>query len=123
MKNITLLGATGSIGNSTLSIIDQHPDKFNIFALSANTNWQDMVKLCAKYQPKYAVMADTNSAENLQNAIDIDTVVLSGADALDQIAADENTDYVMAAIVGSAGMSSALSAAKAGKRIILVSRI
>jgi len=122
MKNITLLCATGSIGNSTLSIIDQHPDKFNIFALSANTNWQDMVKLCAKYQPKYAVMADTNSAENLQNAIDIDTVVLSGADALDQIAADENTDYVMAAIVGSAGMSSALSAAKAGKRIMLANK-
>ncbi|BBB22234.1 1-deoxy-D-xylulose 5-phosphate reductoisomerase [Abyssogena phaseoliformis symbiont OG214] len=122
MKNITLLGATGSIGKSTLLVVDLHPDKFNIFALSANTNWQQMLGLCNKYQPNYAVMVDEQSAEKLSNAIMTDTQVLSGAQALDEIAAHQNTDFVMAAIVGAAGMSSALCAAKAGKRIMLANK-
>ena len=122
MKNITLLGATGSIGKSTLSVVDQHSDKFNIFALSANTNWQPMVDLCHKYQPKYAVMMDQDAASQLQNALDNDTQVLSGQQALCEIASHEQTDYVMAAIVGATGMSSALAAAKAGKRIMLANK-
>ena len=122
MKNITLLGATGSIGKSTLSVVDQHSDKFNIFALSANTNWQPMVDLCHKYQPKYAVMMDQDAASQLQNALDNDTQVLSGEQALCEIASHEQTDYVMAAIVGATGMSSALAAAKAGKRIMLANK-
>ncbi|QKQ24604.1 1-deoxy-D-xylulose-5-phosphate reductoisomerase [Candidatus Ruthia endofausta] len=122
MKNITLLGATGSIGKSTLLVVDLHPDRFNIFALSANTNWQQMLELCNKYQPNYAVMVDEQSAEKLSNAIITDTQVLSGAQALDEIVAHQNTDFVMAAIVGAAGMSSALCAAKAGKRIMLANK-
>jgi 1-deoxy-D-xylulose-5-phosphate reductoisomerase len=122
MKNITLLGATGSIGKSTLSVVDQHSDKFNIFALSANTNWKPMVDLCHKYQPNYAVMMDQDAASQLQNALDNDTQVLSGEQALCEIASHEQTDYVMAAIVGAAGMSSALAAAKAGKRIMLANK-
>ena len=122
MKNITLLGATGSIGKSTLSVVDQHSDKFNIFALSANTNWQPMVDLCHKYQPKYAVMMDQDAASQLQNALNNDTQVLSGEQALCEIASHEQTDYVMAAIVGATGMSSALAAAKAGKRIMLANK-
>ncbi len=122
MKNITLLGATGSIGKSTLLVVDLHPDRFNIFALSANTNWQKMLELCNKYQPNYAVMVDEQSAGKLSNAIMTDTQVLSGAQALDEIAAHQNTDFVMAAIVGAAGMSSALCAAKAGKRIMLANK-
>lgn len=122
MKNITLLGATGSIGKSTLSVIDLHRDQFNVFALSANTNWQQMVKLCNKYQPNFAVMRDEASALELQNALDNDTQVLSGVEALCKIAAHEQTDYVMAAIVGAAGMASSLAAAKAGKRIMLANK-
>lgn len=122
MKNITLLGATGSIGKSTLSVVDLHPDKFNIFALSANTNWQQMLGLCNKYQPNYAVMVDEQSAEKLSNAMTADTQVLSGAQSLDEIAAHQHTDFVMAAIVGAAGMSSALCAAKASKRIMLANK-
>jgi len=122
MKNITLLGATGSIGKSTLSVIDLHRDQFNVFALSANTNWQQMVKLCNKYQPSFAVMRDEASALELQNALDNDTQVLSGVEALCKIAAHEQTDYVMAAIVGAAGMASSLAAAKAGKRIMLANK-
>jgi len=122
MKNIALLGATGSIGKSTLSVIDLHRDQFNVFALSANTNWQQMVKLCNKYQPSFAVMRDEASALELQNALDNDTQVLSGVEALCKIAAHEQTDYVMAAIVGAAGMASSLAAAKAGKRIMLANK-
>lgn len=122
MKNMTLLGATGSIGKSTLSVVDQHPDQFNIFALSANTNWQAMLDLCQQYQPDYAVMMDEVSAEKLKTALDNDTQVLSGEQALCDIASHQQTDYVMAAIVGAAGMSSALAAAKAGKRIMLANK-
>lgn len=122
MKNITLLGATGSIGKSTLSVVDQHPGQFNIFALSANTNWQAMLDLCQQYQPVYAVMTDEISAEKLKTALDNDTQVLSGEQALCDIASHQQTDYVMAAIVGAAGMSSALAAAEAGKRIMLANK-
>jgi 1-deoxy-D-xylulose-5-phosphate reductoisomerase len=122
MKNITLLGATGSIGKSTLSVVDQHSDQFNIFALSANTNWQAMLELCRQYQPTYAVMMNEKAAEKLQVALNNDTQVLSGEQALCDIAAHQKTDYVMAAIVGAAGMASALSAAKAGKRILLANK-
>ncbi|SFV84344.1 1-deoxy-D-xylulose 5-phosphate reductoisomerase [hydrothermal vent metagenome] len=122
MKNITLLGATGSIGKSTLSVVDQHSDQFNIFALSANTNWQAMLELCRQYRPTYAVMTNEEAAEKLQAALNNDTQVLSGEQALCDIAAHQKTDYVMAAIVGAAGMSSALAAAKAGKRIMLANK-
>lgn len=122
MKHITLLGATGSIGDSTLSVVDLHPDKFKIFALSANTNWQKMMNLCRKYQPDFAVMADENSAEKLRKALDNDTQILSGFAAIDEIAAHPKTDTVMAAIVGAAGMASSLAAAKVGKRILLANK-
>ena len=122
MKNITLLGATGSIGKSTLSVVDQHSDQFNIFALSANTNWQAMLELCRQYRPTYAVMTNEEAADKLQAALNNDTQVLSGEQAMCDIAAHQKTDYVMAAIVGAAGMSSALAAAKAGKRIMLANK-
>ncbi|SFV85261.1 1-deoxy-D-xylulose 5-phosphate reductoisomerase [hydrothermal vent metagenome] len=122
MKNITLLGATGSIGKSTLSVVDQHSDQFNIFALGANTNWQAMLELCLQYRPTYAVMTNEEAADKLQAALNNDTQVLSGEQAMCDIAAHQKTDYVMAAIVGAAGMSSALAAAKAGKRIMLANK-
>lgn len=122
MKNIAVLGATGSIGDSTLSVVNLHPDKFNIFAMSANTNWQKMQLLCEKFQPNVAVMADEAAAKNLSNALNNNTEVLYGTDALNAIAAHDETDYVMAAIVGAAGMASSLAAAKAGKRLMLANK-
>ncbi|SMM98322.1 1-deoxy-D-xylulose 5-phosphate reductoisomerase [uncultured Candidatus Thioglobus sp.] len=122
MKNITILGATGSIGDSTLSVVALHLDKFNIFALSANNNWQKMKTLCEKFQPEIAVMNDESAAEKLSNSLDNNTKVLCGAEALNTIAAHPETDYVMAAIVGAAGMASSLSAARAGKRIMLANK-
>jgi 1-deoxy-D-xylulose-5-phosphate reductoisomerase len=122
MKNITVLGATGSIGTSTLAVAGLHPDKFNIFALSAYTNWQKMQDLCEKFQPHIVVMPDEIVAEKLSKTISNDIQILFGIDALNIIAAHNETDYVMAAIVGSAGMESSLSAAKAGKRVMLANK-
>ena len=122
MINLTLLGATGSIGQSTLAVVDLHPNKFNVFAISANTNWRLMLELCTKYRPSIAVMTDETAATQLAEQIQGDCVVLSGAQALEMIASHEDCDYVMAAIVGSAGMASSLAAAKAGKRIMLANK-
>ncbi|SMN14510.1 1-deoxy-D-xylulose 5-phosphate reductoisomerase [uncultured Candidatus Thioglobus sp.] len=122
MKNITILGATGSIGDSALSVIALHPDKFNVFALSANTNWQKMQILCEKFQPKFVVMMDESAIEELSKVTSNNIEILHGAEALDTIASHNEVDFVMAAIVGSAGMSSSLAAAKAGKRIMLANK-
>ncbi len=123
MINLTILGATGSIGQSTLSVVNLHPEKFNVFAISAHTNWQQMLTICEQYQPTFAVMIDEAAAEQLSQAIPSDaTTVLAGAKALETIAAHTDTDQVMAAIVGSAGMASSLAAAKAGKRIMLANK-
>ena len=102
MKNVTILGATGSIGDSTLSVLALHPDKFNVFALSAHTNWKKMQALCEQFQPTVVVMTDTKAAQQLSAIIQSNTEVLSGAEALDTIAAHEQTDYVMAAMVSKA---------------------
>jgi 1-deoxy-D-xylulose-5-phosphate reductoisomerase len=122
MKNITILGATGSIGDSTLSVAALHPDKFNVFALSAHTNWQKMQTLCKKFQPKFVVMMDESAAKALSKVVSDNIEVLQGVEALNTIATHDKTDYVMAAIVGSAGMASSLAAAKAGKRIMLANK-
>jgi len=122
MKNITILGATGSIGLSTLSVLSLHPDKYRIFALSANNNWQKMLRLCQIHQPKYAAMVDADAATQLQKNLASETVVLSGESALIELAAHAETDYLMAAIVGAAGMASTLAAAHAGKRIMLANK-
>ena len=116
MINLSILGATGSIGQSTLSVVDLYPDTFRIFALSAECNWQKMATLCRKYRPRYAVMTDEKAAQKLKSHVK-NTTVLSGNDALDDIVAAGQNDYVMMAIVGSAGISATLCAARAGKRI------
>ena len=122
MKNICVLGATGSIGLNTLEVVSLHPDKYNVFALSANTDWRKMLELCKLYEPAYAVMVDPNSAEHLHKLAPESVAVLSGEEALTKAAAHKQTDYVMAAVVGSVGMSSTLAAAEAGKRIMLANK-
>ena len=122
MKNICILGATGSIGLNTLEVISLHPDKYKVFALSANTDWEKMLKLCESHKPTYAVLVDPDAAEHLHKLAPEGVTVLSGEEALAKVAAHEKTEYVMAAIVGSAGMSSTLAAAKAGKRIMLANK-
>ena len=122
MKNICILGATGSIGLNTLDVISLHPDKYNVFALSANTGWKKMLALCETYKPTYAALVDPDAAECLHKLAPEGVAVLSGEEALTKVAAHKKTDYVMAAIVGSAGMPSTLAATKAGKRIMLANK-
>ena len=122
MKNITILGATGSIGLNTLDVVSRHPDQFSVFAVSAHSDWKSLIQICKDYQPSFAVLSDEASAERLRAVVSPGVQVLCGEDSLDEIAAHPNTDFVMAAIVGGAGMSSTFSAAKAGKRIMLANK-
>lgn len=125
VQNVAILGATGTIGIQTLDVIAQHPDHFNVFALTANHNVQGMLRLCAQYQPKYAVMLQDKAADDLDaqlKAMNVRTTVLSGEKALAEIAAHQEVDTVMAAIVGAAGLHPAMAAARAGKRILLANK-
>ena len=122
MKNITILGATGSIGLNTLDVVSRHPNQFSVFAVSAKSDWKSLIQICKDHQPSFAVLSEEASAEKLRAVVSPEVQVLCGEDSLDEIAAHPNTDFVMAAIVGGAGMSSTFSAAKAGKRIMLANK-
>ncbi len=125
MKEITILGSTGSIGVNTLDVISRHQDKFNVKALTANTSLDVFVTQCLQYKPEYAVMADEESASKLEEKLkkkSPDTSVLAGIDGLVKVAELNTVDYVMAAIVGAAGLLPTLAAAKAGKRVLLANK-
>ena len=125
MINICILGSTGSIGVNTLDVISQHGDKYAVFALTANKNVEVLARQCIQWQPTYAVMADADSAQQLKEILDLEASgveVLSGTEGLEQVAAHEKTDYVMAAIVGAAGLIPTLAAAKTGKRVLLANK-
>ena len=125
MKEITILGSTGSIGVNTLDVISRHRDKFNVKALTANTNLDVFLDQCIQYKPEYAVMADEDCASKLEEKLKKeapDVSILAGTDGLLQVAELETVDYVMAAIVGAAGLLPTLGAAKAGKRVLLANK-
>ena len=125
MKEITILGSTGSIGVNTLDVISRHQDKFHIKALTANTNLDVFLEQCIQHKPEYAVMADEECASKLEEKLKKeapDVSVLAGAEGLLQVAELETVDYVMAAIVGAAGLLPTLGAAKAGKRVLLANK-
>ena len=122
MKNIAILGATGSIGLNTLDVVSLHPEKYNVFAVSAHSDWHGLLNICKNYKPSFAILMNEASAEKLRQSVPPETEVLCGEDSLDSIASHKNIDFVMAAIVGSAGISSTFSAAKAGKRIMLANK-
>lgn len=125
VKNLTILGATGSIGASTLKVIACHPDRFRVVALTAESNYNKMCQLCQQWQPQYAVM--TNEAAGLQlrqqlRTLKLTTKVLIGEEGLNFVASTDEVDTVMAAIVGAAGLLPTMMAAKAGKRILLANK-
>jgi 1-deoxy-D-xylulose-5-phosphate reductoisomerase len=125
MKRVAVLGSTGTIGVNTLDVISRHTDKYAIYALTANTQTERLAQQCEKFRPQYAVMVDEQAAEHLHDKLKTrspHTKVLQGKAALDQVASDNQVDIVMAAIVGAAGLSSTLSAAYAGKRILLANK-
>lgn len=125
MKQITILGATGSIGISTLDVIDRHSRAYNIFALTGNKKIPLLAEQCAKFNPKYAVVMDAEAARELVNLLTqnhVSTEVLVGTDALASVSSHEDVDIVMAAIVGSAGLIPTLAAANAGKKVLLANK-
>lgn len=125
MEQITILGATGSIGKSTLDVLARHPQQFQVYALTANTQWQRLFEQCQQFNPRYAVLLDSAAADLLQTQIrqaGLRTEVLQGAAALEQVASAPEVTQVMAAIVGAAGLKSALAAAQAGKRVLLANK-
>lgn len=124
-QRITILGSTGSIGVNTLEVIALHPARFEVFALSAATRVELLLEQCARFRPRYAVMADAAAGRRLAEKIkanSLEVEVLSGPDAISMIASHERTDTVMAAIVGAAGLAPCLAAARAGKRLLLANK-
>ena len=122
MKAVTLLGSTGSIGTSALSVLRQHSDKYDVYALTANRSVDTLFEQCQQFEPKFAVMLDESSAELLTLKVKtagLSTEVLSGEHALEEVSSSERVDYVIAAIVGAAGLLPILAAAKSGKSILL----
>ncbi len=124
-QRVAILGATGSIGTSTLDVLARHPQRFEVFALTAATQVDLLLQQCLQFTPRYAVLASpvhaTQLAERLKSA-GSRTQVLGGPQALADIAAHEEVDAVMAAIVGAAGLAPCLAAARAGKRLLLANK-
>jgi 1-deoxy-D-xylulose-5-phosphate reductoisomerase len=124
-KRLTLLGSTGSIGDSTLDVVARHPDRFAVYALTAHRNGDKLVDQCLRFNPEVAVVGDADTAAHVASMLrgkGCKTEVTHGALALVQVAASESCDTVVAAIVGAAGLAPTLAAARAGKRILLANK-
>lgn len=125
MMRIALLGATGSIGASTLDVVQRHPERFRITALSAHRNVDALVALCRQWHPEIAVIADPALERELVDRLrsaGVDARVLSGSQGLIEAAQGSHADCVVAAIVGAAGLESTLAAARTGKRLLLANK-
>ena len=123
MQTLTILGSTGSIGVSTLDVVSRHPDKFQIFALAGHSQVEKLAEQCRQFAPQYAVVADENRANELRQQLSsLHTKVLFGKQALIDIATAPEVTGVMCAIVGAAGLPSALAAAQHGKTIYLANK-
>ncbi|WP_455011953.1 1-deoxy-D-xylulose-5-phosphate reductoisomerase [Haemophilus parahaemolyticus] len=125
MKKIVILGSTGSIGKSTLSVIQNNPSDYQIFALVGGKNVELMAAQCVLFQPQFAALDDENAAAQLKAhliTLNIKTEVLVGQKAICELASHPEVDMVMAAIVGAAGLLPTLSAIKAGKRVLLANK-
>jgi len=123
-RPVTLLGATGSIGLSTLDVIRRHPERFSVYALTASTRAKELAVLCREFRPAVAVMASTEAAETLKELLaDLPEIhVLAGEEGLCEVASAPEADTVMAAIVGAAGLPPTLAAVRAGKRVLLANK-
>lgn len=125
MKAVSILGSTGSIGMSTLDVLARYPERYRVQALSARSSVERLYRQCLKFRPSQAVMADPDAAEQLRQrlrSVAPEIEVSSGSEALEAMVTTSQTDYVMAAIVGAAGLLPTLAAARAGKRILLANK-
>lgn len=123
-QNLTILGATGSIGLNTLDVVRHHPDKFQVFALTASSRAQEMAQLVIEFKPQFAVMDKPEAAQLLKQQLPSNhpTQVLTGPQALIDVAQAAEVHTVVAAIVGAAGLSPTMAAVSAGKRILLANK-
>lgn len=124
-QQVTVLGATGSVGLSTLDVIARHPDLYQVFALTGFTRQSELLALCIKHTPRFAVLPTQETARKLQDdlaAAGLDTRVLVGEGGLCEVAAHPQVDTVLAAIVGAAGLRPTLAAVEAGKKILLANK-
>lgn len=124
-QQITVLGATGSIGLSTLDVIARHPQRYQVFALSGFSRLAELEALCLLHRPRYAVVADAAAAAKLRDALQsagLSTQVLEGEGGLCEVSAHPEVDAVMAAIVGAAGLKPTLAAVEAGKKVLLANK-
>ena len=125
LQRVCILGATGSIGSNTLDVISRHPDRFEVFALTAHSRVDELFAQCIQWRPRFAVLPEEAQAVDLRTRLKtrgIKTEVLAGAQALCDLAAHPQVDSVMAAIVGAAGLAPCLAAARAGKRLLLANK-
>ena len=125
LQRIAVLGSTGSVGVSTLDVVARHPERFQVFALSASSRVEQMAEQCARFRPALAALAQQEAARALADRLaaeGLPTRVLAGPEALQTVAAHEAVDAVMAAIVGAAGLASCLAAARAGKKLLLANK-
>lgn len=125
VRNITILGSTGSVGVSTLDVVARHPNRFQVMALTANKSTEKMLEQCRIFTPHYAVMLDPTSAENLRKGVcaaGLSTEVLCGVESLEKVASLPEVDIVMAAIVGAAGIRPTFAAALSGKYVLLANK-
>ena len=124
-QNITILGSTGSIGTNTLDVLSKHPDRFQVFALTAAKQVDLILAQCAQFKPQFAVMSNEDAGRKLAERVKAEGLpveVLWGPKALDEVSSHPDVDAVMAAIVGAAGLSPCLAAANAGKRLLLANK-
>lgn len=122
---VTVLGATGSIGLSTLDVLARHAERYEVFALTAFSRVDELADLCRRHRPRLAVVADVRAAASLQQRLrdaGLNTEVLYGEQALCEVASAAEVDVVMAAIVGAAGLRPTLAAVQAGKRVLLANK-
>ncbi len=124
-QRVTILGSTGSVGANTLDVIRRHPARFEVFALTAATKWELLLKQCAEFKPMFVAMVDADAAAKLAERLKAEglaTHVFVGSQAICDVAREERVDTVMAAIVGAAGLAPCMAAALAGKRILLANK-
>jgi len=124
-QGITVLGSTGSIGESTLDVLARHPDRYHVVGLSAHSNMTRLAEQCLRHNARYAVISDKAKANELKSALDqlkCKSEILAGREALGAVASMDETDAVMAAIVGAAGLEPTLQAVQAGKRLLLANK-
>jgi 1-deoxy-D-xylulose-5-phosphate reductoisomerase len=125
LQNITVLGAAGSIGLSTLDVVAQHSDRYKVFALTGHSRLAELEKLCLVHRPRFAVVATQEQANSLASNLRVEgltTEVLFGESGLEEVAAHPDVDVVMASIVGAAGLKPTLAAVKAGKKVLLANK-